>query len=103
MSEISMDVQVSQSHSQSQAALSLSLKWLRIPQTEARGEVVSEQVSYLQTLAVYRLDVTRQQVSGKGVLIPILNPDTPGGFRRTSLGSQTSKEKEKERRDLGES
>lgn len=63
---------------------------MRIPQTEARGEVVSEQVNYPQPQADYRLDVTRQQVSGKGVLIPILNPDTPG-FRRTSLGSQTSK------------
>lgn len=59
-----MDVQVSQSHSQSQAALSLSLKWLRITQTEARDEVVSEQVNYPQRQAVCRLDVTRQQVYG---------------------------------------
>lgn len=48
MFRIARDIQVSQSHSQIQAALSLSLKWLRISQKDAGDEVVSEQVNYRQ-------------------------------------------------------
>jgi hypothetical protein len=71
-------------------------------------EVVSEQVNYPQPQAVCRLDVTRQQVSKKGVLIPILYLDTPGGLEEPVWAPRPQrrrrrKRRRRRRRDLGES